>query len=143
MAGPAAWLSCPSPRLCSQKLLLPAPGSWMETALSVRAGNANSGRSAWLFPLIQGGTAAQVINPLTFGAQSSKNFGICTGKAFILAQAINTERRMDLLCRRTGEVTCISLSLSALVGTQNLVNFPSFSCSSPPRRAPGAGNEWN
>lgn len=86
---------------------------------------------------------AQVINPLTFRAQSSKSFGIWTGKAFILAQAINTERRMDLLCRRTGEVTCVSLSLSALVGTQSLVNFPSFSRSSPPRRAPGAGNKWN
>lgn len=71
-------------------------------------------------PLSQDQTKLQVINPLTFRAQSSKGIGVGTEKAFILPWAIYMQSRPTLLCqeRSLGEPHQPSVTV-----TQKTVSF--------------------
>lgn len=99
----AAQLRCHNKGKCLQQVVL--HGFWLLhiklPVLSIPARNVNSGSSAHLFPLVQDNTNLQVINPLTFGARSSRITDIWTEKAFMLAWAIYTQRRANLLCQES------------------------------------------
>lgn len=82
-------------------------------------------------PPIQDTTKLQMINPLTFRAQSSKRNGIWTEKAFMLAWAIYMQRRTNLLCQksRIGD-----LRYPFPLSCRGDLEAGEFSLSNPPRR---------
>lgn len=99
----AAQLRCHNKGKCLQKVVLHV--FWLLNVklpvLSIPARNVNSGSSAYLFPLIWDNTKLQVINPLTFGVQSSRRTGIWTEKSFMLAWAVYMQRRAKVLCQES------------------------------------------